>query len=263
MNMERNGYMDALKCNGCENRIEYVSETQSKPIGNCVAYVVDNDATQIRFLRNSINTLRRNYEGDVFIIVDEKFEHSDLFPDCKIVVIADDMIANRLPKRKGMERKELSYAVFYRLLIPILEEFKSYGQVLYLDCDTEVVKPISGIFENTDKEFYGVNEGWLIKVHNERIGHIKHLEKYCNAGVLLINLFRISGYDEKLSYMSMLYDNNNLRNNDQDMLNLCFDIGILDRKYNSYPMLEDTSNSVVLHYVNALKNILLKKTESL
>ena len=226
---------------------------------NCVVYVVDNNDLQMKFLRNSLNTLRKNYDGDIHILVDENFEYRDSFRDCSVTTVTEEMRLKYLPNVQEMKRPEITYATFYRFMIPILDVFKKYRQVLYLDNDTEIVRPIDGIFKNEEKEFYGVNEYWLLEEHNRRLGHIKHLDRYCNAGVLLINLFRMEDFERKLSEMNVLQNRYNFKNLDQDMLNLRFDFGLLDRKYNCYPMLEDTSKAVILHYVNSLKNILMKK----
>ncbi len=142
--------------------------------------------------------------------------------NCRIIFSTiDESIFNNMPLTSCC--KHISKETYYRFILP--ELFPMLSKILYLDCDITVKAPLFDLFNTDIRNFYmgGVID-LLSKESEERL----KLEKYCNAGVLLINLdkWREDGIQEQL----FSYVENNIEKivwQDQDALNVVLQDAIL------------------------------------
>ena len=116
----------------------------------------------------------------------------------------------------------ISKETYYRYAIPQL--FKNYDKILYLDCDIVVKSSLKELFDTNIEEYYfaGV-EDVLSEDNKARLG----LGKYCNAGVMLLNLkkMREDNIEEKLFDYTMKNQDKILWQ-DQDVMNVVMQDGI-------------------------------------
>lgn len=151
----------------------------------------------------------------------------------------------------------VSVETYYRLLLASL--FPQYEKILYLDCDTIVLSPLRQLYSTNISEYYcaGVKD-ILAEDSTKRLD----LEKYFNAGVLLVNLerWRRDNIEQKLfDYVKENYDK--IVWVDQDVLNVVLQDGIhyLDPRWNAqigeYEHCYTTGfnkigeNAFILHYI--------------
>jgi lipopolysaccharide biosynthesis glycosyltransferase len=141
-------------------------------------------------------------------------------------------------------------------LIPIIPQLSKYNKVLYLDCDTLILKNIYNVFNiTTNKEivlFYDDIQhlGFGNKKYIKRsIDYIKqnkiicnnHINKqlcdilYLNSGVILFNMtkFKCDNYINRLKYYNDIYNKSIFHYCEQDLINYCYDYEISYEKYNS------------------------------
>ena len=127
--------------------------------------------------------------------------------------------------------KHISVATYYRFLLASL--LNNLDKVLYLDCDITVKSSLSDLYNiNIADKYFGAVQDILYKDSSERM----NLEKYCNAGVMLINLkkWREDGVEEK--FFDYVNTNQDLILwQDQDVLNDVLQNGIcyIDKIWNA------------------------------
>ena len=155
--------------------------------------------------------------------------------------------------------KHISKETYFRYIIPSL--FKNYNKVLYLDCDITVKTSLKELYDTdiTDYYFAGV-EDILEKDNLTRLG----LNKYCNAGVMLLNLekMRKDNIEEKL-FNYTVNNQDKIVWQDQDVMNVVMQNGILylplvwntqvfdwDR---SSKFCEVLNSAKIIHYVGCIK----------
>ncbi len=116
----------------------------------------------------------------------------------------------------GVKQQHISIATCYRFLIPLLDF--DYEKGIYLDCDIVVLGDVAELL-NID-----LGDNYLAAANDfisERYVKSLNLDKYFNAGVLLLNLkkFREDGVFDKL--ISELCDTSkSFKYLDQDILNI-------------------------------------------
>lgn len=112
---------------------------------------------------------------------------------------------------------------------------ESINQILYLDCDTLIMKDISDLFrvKYLEKPLYGVLD-CMDNTYKKRIS-LSLTDVYVNSGVLLYNLdfLRDNAFSNKIDRIIAKYADM-LKYPDQDVINITFknNIGILPLKYN-------------------------------
>lgn len=112
---------------------------------------------------------------------------------------------------------------------------ESINQILYLDCDTLIMKDISDLFQvkYLEKPLYGVLD-CMDNTYKKRIS-LSLTDIYVNSGVLLYNLdfLRKNDFSTKIDNIIAKHANT-LKYPDQDVINIAFknNIGILPMKYN-------------------------------
>ena len=176
-----------------------------------------------------------NYFYKIFILMKDSCKEQKLFyaiekqfKNCKIsfVIISTDSISFKLSKDKAVSH--ITESTYYRFSLPSL--LNEYTKCLYLDSDIAIVGDVADIFFESlgDNYVAGVRNVFLAEqnrtVYDSRCCElgISNLEKYINAGVLLINLEKMRN-DKLEDDMWREAAINSFTYNDQDIINkLCF-----------------------------------------
>lgn len=160
--------------------------------------------------------------------------------------------------------KHISIETYYRYILP--ELLPMYNKILYLDCDITVQKSLNEIYNQDIEEYYiGGVEDILLKENSQRL----NLTKYCNAGVLLVNLKKWR--EENIQNKLIEYTHNNIEKivwQDQDVINIVLQDGIkyFDKIWNTqvgdYKHSPNKSNSTakkaaIIHHIGVNKPWLL------
>lgn len=137
--------------------------------------------------------------------------------------------------------EHLSMSSYFRLLIP--ELVKEYDKCVYLDSDILVNGDIQELFDTDINSYYlaGVQDCHLTFGRNYFVGIAEYIkrnmpfvEKYVNAGVLVMNLKKLR--DDNMTASFLIQAKRENRYEDQDVINLCCygAIKILPAKFNMY-----------------------------
>ena len=164
------------------------------------------------------------------------------------------------------ECPHISIAMYYRY--SLAELLPNLDKVIYLDSDLNVLTSLKALF-NTDiaDSYFGGVEDIFVQKNTERLG----INKYCNSGVILINLkkWRDENIQEKL-YKFTIENKDRLVYPDQDVLNTVLQEGIkyIDKKWNAqvgeYKVCYDTGfnelgkEAYIIHHIGQDKPWLLK-----
>lgn len=203
--------------------------------------------------------------------VEKKFEKS-------IKIAANAQVAvTRLDAFKDawLRLARIKLPTYYRLLIA--ELFPQYDKVIYLDGDIVALGDLMELF-STDlgENFVGgvPAPAYILKANREEYAQnlgIPHMQKYINAGVLLLNTKRIR--DQKLSGTMVGLTTQKFGSQDQDIINKVLFDGIrhlpfrfnVMTKYASWPeerfqglfseeeMREAWSSPSIIHYADKIK----------
>ena len=155
----------------------------------------------------------------------------------------------------------LSYATYYRLIFANL--LPDLDKILYLDSDLIVKSSLKELWSTDIEDVYfaGVKD-ILFKQNAKRL----KLKKYCNTGVLLLNLKKLRAKNMSSKFLKYIeYNNDKIVWHDQDVLNSVCKNGIkyLDKKWNAqtgeYPECfssgfnKNANEAVIVHYIGHLK----------
>lgn len=130
----------------------------------------------------------------------------------------------------------ISIETYYRYLIPT--KLKGVSKAVYLDADIVILRDLSRLFQiNLEgKCIAGVKDPHVIKQgYLEEIGRESLLNRYINAGVLIMDLKKMRENDIEGKLFSMTLSlGKNARYQDQDAINFVLeeDIKHIDKKYN-------------------------------
>lgn len=174
------------------------------------------------------------------------------------------------------------YSGYYlKLLIPLIQEFKKYDKVLFLDADTEICSDIGSIFLcdfYNNGDILAVNEtsiwgGANISLYNDAIkyckanninmasNNVKH--EYFNSGVILFNQKKLTTSYTQQHHAQILKLEAALNyawDRDQKLFNYFFTLDhYLSREYNifynavidgiyDYGKFRDKANCTIIHY---------------
>lgn len=169
-----------------------------------------------------------NTEYTIIVLVDEKVQREKLreaFAECSNLNLNFHIINEDLLNSTYLNLEGITAFTYARLYIPSI--LKEYDKCLYLDVDVLVDGDLTALL-NWDIENYavaGVKDGGAQYAYRERqisadvVGGDESLEKYMNAGVLLMNLkkMRETGIAKQMIEMigtPLLYQ-------DQDIINRC------------------------------------------
>ena len=198
------------------------------------------DKSKLSLLNKNLLTSRSDYENCYIDLIDTSNIDFDKFPrpdTCKYIT------------------KE----TYYRYIIP--NTFKNYDKCIYLDCDITVNSSLKELFDtNIEDNYFAGVEDILEEKNNVRLG----LNKYCNAGVMLLNLkkMREDNIEEKLFDYTMK-NQEKLICQDQDVMNVVMQDGIqnLPLSWNaqirdwdkSTKFTEIKDNANIIHYIGPVK----------
>ena len=137
----------------------------------------------------------------------------------------------------------------YRLLLPDI--LLDVDECIYLDSDTLICDDIADLFSYDISNCYlaAVVDSDISKVPYNNMGNLD-LEKYFNAGVLVLNLAKLRNDNKVEEFLSSIDMNWQL--NDQDILNKsCLGkVIFLEGKYNRFSYsAESGDDSVVIHFL--------------
>ncbi len=198
------------------------------------------DKSKLSLLNKNLLTSRSDYENCYIDLIDTSNIDFDKFPrpdTCKYIT------------------KE----TYYRYIIP--NTFKNYDKCIYLDCDITVNSSLKELFDtNIEDNYFAGVEDILEEKNNVRLG----LYKYCNAGVMLLNLkkMREDNIEEKLFDYTMK-NQEKLICQDQDVMNVVMQDGIQDLplswnaqirdwdKSTKFTEIKDNAN--IIHYIGPVK----------
>lgn len=153
-----------------------------------------------------------------------------------------------------------SLSTYYRFL---LASICNWDKILYLDCDIIINKSIKEFYNTNIDDYYFAGVEDILSVENcERLG----LNKYCNAGVMLINLalWRKDNIETKL-FDWCINNKEKIKWQDQDVLNVVLQekIKYVDDIYNAQVAEGEFArikyfNSIadkaaIIHYVTCFK----------
>ena len=252
---------------------EMIGMTKAKKVILCT----DSNPQSRKWTDYAVDSLER-YSQDtikIYVISDSLYCHGNAhFID--INQYANKYRIKDLEKKstKYFDGKPFPYMTYARLIIPLLKEFEDDDCVVYLDSDTEVVdSKFFSIFsiDAQGNDILGVvdkrshfNRSKLLlstKDITETISLSKRnmLEhgEYINAGVLYISLKNIKAkhkrYWSEITNTLDIIQRNGLFN-DQDTINVYFDIGLISEAFNSVYKQPTMCDSIYLyHYLGADK----------
>lgn len=152
-------------------------------------------------------------------------------------------------------------ATWYKCLLPFLPEH--IDKVIYLDCDLVVNTSLYPLYAQDVSKLYFKG---VIDVLNQENTERLHLEKYCNAGVMLINLAKWRKDNLKTKFFKYINEHHDdIVWADQDVVNIVCQNGIeyIDQRWNT--QITDYSggrteeyraigeNGFIMHFISSLK----------
>lgn len=179
---------------------------------------------------------------------------------CKIEFLnVDDSFFDNMPL--GDAIPHITKATYYRYVLPKL--LPKIDKVLYLDVDLLVLGSIAKLFQyDIDNYYFAGVKDILYKENTDRL----NIGKYCNAGVLLLNLKKMREDDMQRKLFSYTAKNHSrIVYGDQDVINTVLQAHIkyLPDKYNvqvgpyemsnKYNSLAKSSEAVIMHFIGAAK----------
>jgi len=135
-------------------------------------------------------------------------------------IIRENFIPKEI-KESVINRRNLTWWTWYRLFFP--NYINNIDRLLYIDCDVLIMKDIGRIY-NMDTKWKAIVWYYDIDVTRFISEYNFQLKQYINAGVLLINVEKFSGYNIT---KNLIEDINKkywkwIDNSDQDYLNIIF-----------------------------------------
>lgn len=152
-------------------------------------------------------------------------------------------------------------ATYFRLELPDL--LPDVERVLYLDCDIIVRSSLSGLYKMdlTDAYCLGIRDV-LVNQNTSRLG----LERYINAGIMLVNLSAWRDIDTKTKFRNFIGENyDKIKWCDQDVINCVLQDGIkyIDANWNcqinegdggySEQFRRAVRHAKIIHYISSQK----------
>jgi len=215
-------------------------------MNNCIAYIVN--SKYLPLFKLSIFSLirsnpRLNIDINLFISDNIKSELKSFLKKLKIKAKIHQINNKKYEKYSFISRRNWDLSPATRLELFTLYK---YSKVLYLDCDTLVLKDIKELFELKDKNIYACR---LHPITNS--SYFGSQFNGFNAGVILFTKpFLSKKYSSKVS---KLLANSKFSGN-QEALNLVFNDNtvLIDQKYNLTLDLATLSNlkeAVIIHYI--------------
>ena len=188
-------------------------DNYAKPMGVAIASILSNkhpgDNIHIYVLENNISDENR----------ENIFRLQSIAPFTIEYVQIDERQFESFPLRGS---KHFSFVTWYRLVLPSV--LKDVEKLLYLDCDIVVNTSLYPLYTTDMKDEYicGVID-FLVKENCTRL----QLERYVNAGVLMVNLEKMRQDGTQAKFFSYVKNNSKkILWNDQDVLNVVCNDGL-------------------------------------
>lgn len=233
-------------------------------INNCVSIMLACDDKYMRYTNVLLESIKENsskeYYYDIVIchrditLKNQNISES-MFNNCKNISIRFADVTRNFEKFTKLHiDRHLSLETYYRFLV--LDIFKGYDRVLYLDCDMVVNSDLSELFftEMTDQQYiaavrdYDFIAAALSKdkefYHEKILKHVKidKPENYFQAGMILFNLKNLLKQFSSDSFFETALSRNWFFH-DQDVLNCLLNghVKFVDDKWNVFSLLEENS----------------------
>lgn len=208
---------------------------------------------------------------DVYVVSDNPYRSSDI-----IWIDANPYIKkyrlDRISQCKYRKGEDASPMILFRIVLPLVNEFKDDEKIVYIDCDTEVIdKRFFSIFEErlNGCEIGAVMDAPYVKwwrfFDNKEIcsAMCKSSRErlltggYVNSGVMLISPKQIETnhprYEQEISPLIDMSIRNSLFW-DQDLINIYFSIAIISDSYNVSPERNTfVKDKFLIHYTGWCK----------
>ena len=251
-----------------QKRFPLISSFEKKEeINICLA----TDDNYCQHLAACISSVLKNKNENEFIniyiidggIKEENKEKLSFFEknfDCKIIYVKPD--DEKLKNCKIFKGNYLSKAAYYRLLIP---ELINCEKIIYLDCDTIVN---SSLYELFNKNFGNNLALGVADVTKEKHSKRLNLNKYVNAGVLLLNTEQMKKENTLEKILNWIENNpDKIELHDQDIINASINdrIEYIDEKFkvqarrNNLTKFDKIKDPVIIHFISSRKPWILWK----
>lgn len=260
-----------------------------------VLYCVNGDVRGRSWLRHSIDSLLRSHrESRIFVASDSPFSYGGAFwIDAVPYIERFGMRRIQSVSKMGMHPSPMQ---IFRLAAPCLDELKSVDAILYMDIDTEVVRPgidmlpaggfgadVMALFEHSK---HGDKSTSIMladqELRSEMSDHtVRRLKGggYFNSGVMLMDLSHMRknhpGWDKELPHVIDMAVRHHRVVVDQDISNVVLDAVPIAPEFNVMPDTDvqyNVKNPCVVHYADMSKyrssvypppNVRAKLTKSL
>ena len=244
---------------------------------NCIFYT--SNFNDIGFLYNSLYTLRKHFNGDVYILTDSDNTPSSLDQFNVICINCKELFYSVFTNKKIHELKNSAYTIvsFFRMLIPFIDVLLQYDNALYLDTDTIILNNIDDIFKIECKNFpytmFVTNHGNKIYNYNvltqykrlcdANIDRIFKPTSYDNSGVILFNTKLLDlnkiFYQNRMKYLNKIFNKEFFKYPDQCALNLFFEHNQYNDKHHTINTntITDQQTKIVHYYVKHKKKQIL------
>ena len=230
----------------------------------------ESNSTYVDQMVNSINSFYANNQKSlldtmhVYVMVDDAsapFDLSKLNTDVKYTLV--DELSYDYSAIK-MFLKRITYHTYFRWEMLVNPLFSDIDNLIYIDCDTEVVGSVDELFYLKSNPVLCLVEE---KLNHLWLNHRFITNNYYNCGVMMSNpkIMISSGVGRRIFDSSMEFANKLLmRYADQDALNMALNkeefrgiVMTLDSKYNSFPgtWLEDKQpkDEKIIHHAGSSK----------
>lgn len=265
---------------------------EQKPLDSAIVY--ESDGRNVDILKWSVYSARRACGNLVKIFVLTNLnktafpQSTELAERYKVEFIKiDDKMLLDLGVDVSQWRSRWPHTVLYRLLIPFLSEFRSFRSVVHLDTDIlmfskeaanllrlkscehemhappDITSTVPKVLRlRDDKSLISGEMRAKLEARTWNSGAI-WCRSYLNAGVVVfhLNVIRkdLSWYKERLVYGLDLVMKRRLPYNDQDVINIFYDVGMLSSMYdkigNKCPVFWE--HAVIHHYAGGRKRDML------
>ena len=186
---------------------------------------------------------------------------SQFVPGVDVVDIDISMSGGLL---SAVPENERSY--FMRLAIPVMDRFRKYDRVIWLDVDVDIVSPkFAGILDvETSSDGLAaardINQDKM-KAYLKRRFPDYDKPVFFNSGVMVMDLCKIDveSWCGKVADGIAAYMRDRPKWHDQDIFNKFFDINEIDGAYNALWMRKDIDTPYLVHYVDQRGKKMLDK----
>ena len=240
---------------------------------NALMYAVNYDSENHKYVDQMVNSINSFYANNskkllktmhVYIMVDDAsapFDLSKMNPDVRFTLV-DELSYDYKPIKMFLKR--ITHHTYFRWEMFVNPLFKDVDNMVYIDCDTEVVAPVDELFHNGKSPTVSLAEE---KFNHLWLNHRFITNHYYNCGVMATNPKAMisSGIGKKLIDASFETANRLLlRYADQDAMNMTLNkpefkdiVHVMGAEYNSFPGTwpdkDPPDNEKIVHHAGSSK----------